>query len=314
MKSRILLGLAVALAVAVPAQARAGSFSGVVVAKQPSRGAFVLVGARGIGITVRGVQRSVVPGARLRVEGLRLRDGTVRMTQLVALGRMHRATIRGTVVRRLAHVTLVATGRSVVSIRNLATRRTAHVQHDGPQAGDVAQFRVRFDDDDLVEAGQPVQVGQAGAVRIEGTIVSVAPLVVSVEGLPVTITVPAGMTLASTLAAGARIELTVQVGAGNVFTLSSIDEQENAENGDVEVKGAVVSSTTTQLVVSSGGTTFTFVAPTGATLPVLATGTSVEVRGFARNGVTVLERLRLEDESGDGDGGDHGGDDGGGHH
>jgi hypothetical protein len=237
------------------------------------------------------------------------------MTRLVALGRTHRATIRGTVVRRLAHLTLVATGRSVVSIRNLATRRIAQVEHDGLQAGDVAQFRVRFDDDDLVEAAPPLQLGQAGAVRIEGTIVSVSPLVVSVEGLPVTITVPTGMTLPSTLTAGARVELTVQVGAGNVFTLSSVDEQENdAENGEVEVKGAVVNSTTTQLVVSSGGSTFTFVAPTGTTLPVLAGGTLVEVRGFARNGVTVLERLRLEDENGGDDHGGGGGDDGGGHH
>jgi hypothetical protein len=42
------------------------------------------------------------------------------------------------------------------------------------------------------------------------------------------------------------------------------------------------------------------------TLPVLAAGTLVEVRGVSINGVLTVTRLKLED--------DGGGDDGGGHH
>ena len=45
---------------------------------------------------------------------------------------------------------------------------------------------------DLIEDAPPVQVGQANHVRIEGRIVSVSPFVVSLEGLPITITVPSG--------------------------------------------------------------------------------------------------------------------------
>jgi len=73
-----------------------------------------------------------------------------------------------------------------------------------------------------------------------------------------------------------------------------------------------VSSTATQIVIASGGSTFTFTAPTGATLPILAQGTFVRARGVTRNGVLILERLRLEDDGDSGGGGDGGGD-GGGH-
>ena len=50
---------------------------------------------------------------------------------------------------------------------------------------------------------------------------SVSPLVVSLEGLPIEITVPGGMTLPP-LTPGQEVELFVQAGAGNTFTLVSI--------------------------------------------------------------------------------------------
>jgi uncharacterized membrane protein YgcG len=102
----------------------------------------------------------------------------------------------------------------------------------------------------------------------------------------------------------------------NVFTLVSIDEIENQNqnrppaNREVEVKGLVVSSSATQLVVKGGGAVFTFAAAAGVTLPTIATGTPVEVRGVEQNGVITLERLEIEDEHESGSGhsdGDHGG-------
>jgi hypothetical protein len=114
------------------------------------------------------------------------------------------------------------------------------------------------------------------------------------------------MTLPSALAAGDRIEFTVQVVAGNTFTLVAIDEIEDANSPaaarEVEVKGSVVSSTATQLVVMSHGTLFTFAAPAGTTLPVFPTGTSVEAKGVSVNGVLTLVRVKVEDDEGDGDG------------
>lgn len=311
--TRLMLVVAtVLLAVALPAQARAGKFSGVVVAKQPQRGTLLLAGAHGIGLTVRGKLAHAALGDRVAVRGVRLHDGTVRTTGLRVLSRVRRATLSGTVIRRLAGGTLLASGRSVVLIHASGRRlASASDHHGGLQPGQVARFDVRFDDDDVVEAAPPVELGQVGTARIEGTVVSVSPLVVSVAGLPLTITVPAGTALPATLEAGGRIELTVQVGAANTFTLVTVDDEENedespaAQGQEVRVKGSVVSSTATQLVVGRGGTTFTFSPPGGSSLPVLAAGAFVKVRGVQQNGTITVERLRVEDDEGDDDGDGH---------
>jgi hypothetical protein len=320
-KLRLLLGLAVLVALAGPAHARAG-FSGVVVAKQPHRGILVLAGPHGVGLTVHARAAGVRLGDRVALQGTRLRDGTVEGTRIRTVSHTRLAMIRGIVVRRLARLTIVAAGRSALAVHRSAGRvaRSAS-DHGGLRAGDVAEFRVRVEADELVENAPPVAVGQATTVRIEGTVVSVAPLVVSLEGLPITITVPAGVTLPSGLAAGRRIELTVQVGAADTFTLVAVDEVENENEPpaaeEVELKGFVVTSTAMQLVVRNGAATVTFNAPAGAALPILAPGTFVEVRGLRRNGVLTADRIRVEqdddhsgsghDDGGHGDG--HGGDD-----
>lgn len=321
MKLSMLVLPAVALAVMLPARANAGTFSGIVVAEQPQRGALLLATAHGVGLTVRGgVARSAV-GERVAITGVRLPDGTVRASGLHVQAGVRTTTLRATVLRRVGGGMLLASGRSVVMVHR-SSRRLASAADDGRlRVGEVADFRIRFDDDELVEAAPPLPVGQAATARIEGTILSLAPFVISTEGLPLTIAVPAGVTLPAGLAAGQQIELTVHVGSGNVFTLVAIDEIES-ENADVqgqevEVDGLVVGSTATQLVLSVNGTMLTFAPRAGATLPVLPLGAHVEARGVRTNGSITLERLRAEDntEDGDGDSGGHGGgDDGGGGH
>jgi FtsP/CotA-like multicopper oxidase with cupredoxin domain len=133
--------------------------------------------------------------------------------------------------------------------------------------------------------------------------VSVSPLVVSLDGLPVEITVPSSVTLPA-LTPGQEVELTVQTGAGNTFTLVSIDQAENEVGDEVEAKGAVTNSTASQITIDAGGASLTFAAPAGKTLPIIATGTQVEARGVTISGVLTLTRLRTDD---DGDGGGSGG-------
>ena len=311
MRTTVLVTIVAALAVAVPAQARSGTVRGTVLAVHARQGTLVLARANGVGLTVHAATAKLRVGDRLLVQTTGLRDGTFRAAHLRVLSHEHRGIVRGVVMRRLARSTLVATGHSIIRIRSGATRTTASARDHGDlRIGEIGEFRIRFDDDDLI--AEHVQAGgQAGNVRIEGAIVSVSPFVVSLEGLPLTITVPAGIVLPAGLAAGGRIELTVQAGAGNVFTLVSIDEAENAnpaapENDEVDVRGHVVSSTATEIVITSGGSTFTFTAPTGVTLPILAQGTFVRARGVTRNGVLILERLRLDDGGGGGDGGGDG--------
>ena len=301
MRVKIFAPLALLLALAVPTQARAAEFHGTVIAKQPQRGTLVLAGRDGIGLTVHARTRAVL-GSRVSLRGSRLRDGTIRASRLTVLSRTRHALIRGVIVRQLARSTIVATGRSAITIHHRAARRPASSSdHGGLRPGTIADFRVHIDDDDLFE-NHVTLVGQAGDVEIEGAVVSVSPLVVSVEGLPITITVPATVTLPAGLAAGQRIELIVHVTAPNVFTLVAIEEVENANEilEEVEVEGFVTASSTTQITVNSRGAAFTFTAPPGVTLPTLRIGTFVEVRGARINGVLTVERLRVEDDDDDG--------------
>src|SRR4029077_16920157 len=216
--------VAVGLAVALPAQARTGSFSGVVVAKQRARGTMLVAGAQGAGLTVRGRLGRAHVGDRVTVSGVRLRDGTLRASRLRVLSHARHTTLRGTVVRRMGRGTPPAGGHRVVRLPGpalasghsvvLIHRRSRHVSsmsdHGGLEAGDVARFGIRFDDDEAFEDGQPVQIGQASTALIEGRIVSISPFVVSLEGLPLTSTVPAWTNLPAGLAPGQRIEFTVQ--------------------------------------------------------------------------------------------------------
>lgn len=310
MRRSMVVGAVVALSVALPAQARSAGFSGVVVAKQSHRGTMLIVGSRGVGLTVRGGLKGVTVGEKVAVRGARLHDGTIRESSLRVIAHVRRATVRGAVLRKLARGTLVASGRSVVLIHQ-ARRQTASANdHGGLHSGDVAEFEVAFDDDGLFEAAPPQQLNQAAVARIEGRVTSLSPFVVATEEVPLTITIPSGMTLPAGLAIGQEIELTVQVGDNNTFTLVAIDDQGEGENPnpnpaqgqEVEAKGVVSSSTATQIVVDVNGTMFTFDASTGVTLPVVPVGTFVEARGVEQNGSVTLTRLRVEDDGGDGGG------------
>jgi hypothetical protein len=297
------------LGLVVPAQAWAGQWAGIVLANHAQRGTMVLAGAHRTGVTVHGGLAASV-GDRITVTGSKLHDGTIRLSKLRVVDHLKQTTVRGTIVKTSAGGTLISTGSSVILIHSNGRRLAAVFDGGHTAVGTIADFRVRFDDDDLVQAAPPVPVGQAATVRIEGAIVSISPFVISVEGLPVTITVPTGMTLPAGLAPGQRIELSVQVAPGNTFTLAAIGDVENndanvAQQQEVEVKGVVSSSSAAQLAIDDGGATFTFVAPSGVTLPVLAAGTPVEVKGIDVNGILTVTRLRVEDNE-DGDGGNGG--------
>src|SRR4029077_3950283 len=104
--------VAVGLAVALPAQARTGSFSGVVVAKQRARGTMLVDGAHGAGLTVRGRLARAHVGDRVTVSGEMLRAGALFASRLRVLSHALQTSLRGTVVRRMARGTLLASGHS----------------------------------------------------------------------------------------------------------------------------------------------------------------------------------------------------------
>jgi hypothetical protein len=297
MKWTALLALAVFLLAVGSATAAPKAIRGIVVAKRAHSGTIVLTtGRRGLAVTVRVAPRRVRLGDRVRAVGNRLRDGTVRASRLHVVSHVEKARIRGIVVQRLAHAMRVASGRSVLTIHtgnsHLASR------HDGEEKGEMGEFEVEFEHGHLVEDDFTAAPG-SGTVEIEGRLVSVSPLVVSIDGLPVEITVPSGVTLPP-LAPGQEVELIVQTGAANTFTLVKIESAANDEEDEVEAKGTVTDSTTLHITIDAGGALLTFAAPAGQVLPVIAAGAFVEARGVTINGVLTLTRLRVEDCNGDG--------------
>jgi hypothetical protein len=298
MKWTALLAVAAFLLVAGSATAAPKAIRGVVVAKRAHSGAIVVAtGRKGVAVTVHVAPSRVRLGERVSVVG----------THLSVLSRVKTARIRGVVVKRLGHALRVASGRSVLTIH---TRSRALASHGDGHEGELGEFEVEFEHDGLFEHGF-TPVSQSGTVEIEGTLVSVSPLVVSLEGLPVEITVPSGVTLPA-LTPGQEVELTVQTGAGNTFTLVSIEPAANEVEDEVEAKGVVTDSTSSQITIDAGGASLTFAAPAGKTLPIVATGTQVEARGVTVNGVLTLTRLRTDDDGDGGGGGDGGGHGGGG--
>jgi RNase P/RNase MRP subunit p29 len=291
------LWVAVFLLAVGSATAAPQAIKGTVVAKR-AHTIVLTTGRKGLAVTVHTAPRGVRLGDRVSVVGTRLRNGTIRASRLQVVSRVKKARIQGMVVKRLAHSMRIASAHSVLTIHT----RSAHAasRHDGEDKGALGEFEVEFEHGGLVE-DDFTPAAPSGTVEIEGRLVSVSPLVVSIEGLPIEITVPGGMTLPP-LTPGQEVELVVQAGAGNTFTLVSIGKADNEDENEVEAKGTVTDSTTSQITIDAGGATLTFAAPKGQTLPVIATGTFVEARGVTINGVLTLTRLKVEDDGGGGGG------------
>ena len=310
----VLVGALVVLATS--SSADAASRTGVVIAKNPSRGTLLLAGGGGVAATVKASLLRVDLGDRVALSGVVSRRGTLRASSLRVNGHARRATFRGVVLRELADRTVLAAAGSVVSVRHNGRSRLLSASGNRRarlHPGDVAQVEIEFRRGVATRTGVVV-VGQADTVEVEGRVLSISPLVISVGGLPVTITLPSGAALPAGIVVGTEIELTVRVDGGNVFTFVSVervnDEEVEDDVDEVEVEGIVFSSSPGSIIVTARGVgTFTFAAPAGTTLATLPVGTRVEVKGRRVNGVLTIVRLKVEANSGGDDDHGHGGGD-----
>ena len=233
---KIVLPLIAAAAVAFPAAAGAGSFSGIVVAKQVRRHALVVASHTGVVRVVHTHHLATRVGARVTVTARRLGDGTFSATKLSVRGRAHRARIHGVVVRRLRGRVLIAAGHSVLSIRS-GRLFSLQDDHPGAQPGDEVDETVTIDNGNLDE-DQVDEVGHTQKLELEGSIVSVtAPtstadgeIVLQVGTSTIHVVVPAGTQLPS-LAPGQNVELKVTL-SGTTFTLVKADEEDDNQGDD----------------------------------------------------------------------------------
>ena len=233
---KLLLPLAAAVAFALPATAGAATFGGVVVAKQPARHA-VVVSTAGVVRTVHTHRLGLTVGARVGVAAKRLADGTFSATQITVRGRAKTVRIHGVVARQLKTGYLVAAGHSMLAVR---TRKLAdaNAPATGPATGTIVDVTVDTDDAAL-DQQEVEEHGQAQRVELEGTVALITPatatdageLVLTIGKSTISVVLPAGTTLPSTLAVGDRVELHATL-AGDTFTLATSHEEDDDQGDD----------------------------------------------------------------------------------
>jgi hypothetical protein len=239
MKKLLFLAALAATAISAPATANAASFKGIVVAKQNSRHALVVASRGGVVRTVRARTLRARPGSRVSVSARRLGDGTFRAARVAAHGRVHHVRIRAVVVRRLRGGLLVSAGHSMLRLRT-ARRTAAAGGGSNPKPGDVIETTVTIQNDGELDEDDMDEVGHENVVEVEGKVVSFDATTIVIqpeEGGPITITIPNGFTLPTSLKAGDKVEAKASVN-GTTLTLvklkSEDDEDDNNDddNGD----------------------------------------------------------------------------------
>jgi hypothetical protein len=189
------------------------SATGVVVAKE--RGALLVASPGGVVRTVSG--RAAV-GARVLVTGAHVSR---------VVGVTTKALIEGVVVRRTGSLLFLSAAHRLLAV-HLGARRLASAT-DAPAApGTVVQETVGIDDQGELDDQGEQQLGQSNQVQVQAQITGVGAgtVTLSVNGQPLTITLPAGLTLPSTVV-GTQVTLNLSFANGQM----TADEQgDNSDN------------------------------------------------------------------------------------
>ena len=231
MKRILLLLTLVSAGLAVPATASA--FSGSVVAKKPARHAVVVASRGGKVRTLRTPKyASFRVGQRVVFSARRLRDGTFKAGSVRVGGRAKLAFLRGIVVRQRLSRVLLSSGGSVIRVRLTGPGFDVAGSH-GHRAGDIVAGTVRLGPGGLT-ARSLHTVGHTENLELDGIFLSLdgnqLRLAVEHRG-EVFVTVPDGFQLPP-LNPGDEIELEVSVDANGVFTLVSIQSDDENDGDD----------------------------------------------------------------------------------
>jgi hypothetical protein len=167
----------------------------------------------------------------------------VRGGRLVSVGgRAQRALIHGVVVRRSARLTFLSAGGHLLVVH--ARRTVASAAGGGPPPGTVVQQTVSFDDQGNLDDQGEDDLGQTGQTQIQAQISAVGPgtVTVTVNGQPLVIQLPAGLTLPSSLV-GTTVTLSVSFADGQAT--AEDDQGDQNDQGDDNDQGDQSTTTTT---------------------------------------------------------------------
>jgi hypothetical protein len=185
----ILIALTAATAAFSPAAGSAGTFKGIVVAKQ--HGALLVASPAGL---VRAVTGRASIGARVVLIGGRA----------TVVGRASKVQIRGIVVRRIGTTLFLSSNRHLLAIHNRVGRRLAAdtVSAIAPAPGAIVTTSVSIAKGELEEDDED-EVGQinANSITVQATVKAVAAgsVTLDVQGQTLNVPLPAGLTLPASI-------------------------------------------------------------------------------------------------------------------
>jgi hypothetical protein len=230
--------LVAAVGLILPAAAQAGTFGGVVVAKNAKRHAIVTASKGGVVRTVRtrgakiGLGK-IGLGARVTVRAAKLPDGTFLASRIKKIGLGTRVRVRGGVVKRSGRTLYLSAGHSVfaLGLRGSAGSKLSA----GDRVSATTSFgRATLFCDDVTPIGHDDQIELEGIYLSSGD--GVLSLAVHGRGL-VKVTIPDGFELPD-LTPGDEISLLATVEPDGTFTLDSIDD-EDLDDGDSDADDGV---------------------------------------------------------------------------
>lgn len=342
--------LAAALALTIPLAPLAASASksatavavrGTVVATNAARHTLV-VSAGGAVDTVRfqsaGAVAKVALGSVVSVRATRLADGTFKALSMRDQGHATHTLIHGTVVSTTATGLVISAGGSTVPVnRGSAVKivaksgRQSHASGSSLGVGTDVRVGVVIQPTGL-DATSIVETGQSGFVGLDGTVASISPatpaslatLVINVEdGATTTVTIPASITIPSTIKVGDIVELNAAYAKGT-FTLVTITDDSIAAtqaangvttsedgSGSIQAEGLVTAFTAATAMATGsltvqpgdGAATVTFTLSVGTSLPAnLQSGSRVDVTGSMSGTTLTANSVYLKQSDGEDNG------------
>lgn len=211
------LALVAAAAAFWPAAGGAATFEGVVVANQ--HGTLLVASRAGL---VRAVGGHAAVGSRVSIAG---RSASI-------VGRARTALVRGVVVRRVGTTLFLSSNRHLLAIHNARGLADAAPAPTAPQPGAVVTTQVSVANGDLEEQSEQ-EVGQdnSGSIPVQATIASVGTgtVTLNVQGQLLTVQLPGGLTLPSSLVGQT---VTVSLSLGQAGDSQGGDTQSGGSSGD----------------------------------------------------------------------------------
>jgi hypothetical protein len=217
----ILAAVAASLFAASPAAA--AGVKGIVVARSSS--ALAIAAPSGVVHTVR-VHSAARVGSVVTLSGSRV----------AVVGLAHRVRFRGIVVRNVGSTSFLAAGGMLLAV-HAHGRHLAAVGDTGPTPGTVVNTTATVGANGTLTQQSSQTVGQAGTVSVQATVTSVGAgtVTITVNGQALTLPLPAGLTLPSTIV-GSTVTLSLNLGGGTA-TATAEDEDQDDQGDDNDDQG-----------------------------------------------------------------------------